>query len=389
MRLRHVVLPLTCAAALGCGSGSAPEQPNTAPLAAAGADQVVPAGQVVTLDATGSLDAEGDALAYAWTLLAAPTGSAATLAGAATAHPTFTADLEGTYLVQLVVSDQRAESAPDTVVVTATFAAPAGFVAVNFTVDDRANRTYDGTDGLAWKGSFAFDPASRVLTFDGSWPGPFAPLYDDGPWTSGGHEPDGAVAGDHLWGLTAWVAPADQTFEYGVIRGSVGGSDGEWIWAGPNGSFAVAAGTPGPIAAAGLLIPPFGTTDLRLTLDARAGGAALALPFQGSAPSSVAVRSAAWGWNDLPLVDDGTHGDEQGGDGIFTFVRSLRRDKHEGLLLPGELPFLLVLDGVEYRVGGVAASAGLEASLDAGGGWAPVAISTQGADPFADVLVVP
>lgn len=92
---------------------------NTAPVAAPGAAQQVDAGATVQLDGSGSSDADGDALSFAWSLTAAPTGSNASLANGSTVAPSFVADLAGDYVVQLVVDDGRATSAPATVLVTA------------------------------------------------------------------------------------------------------------------------------------------------------------------------------------------------------------------------------------------------------------------------------
>jgi len=92
---------------------------NTAPLAAPGANQEVDAGATVQLDGSGSSDADGDALSYAWSLTAMPAGSNASLTNASALAPSFVADLSGDYVVQLVVDDGRAASAPATLLVTA------------------------------------------------------------------------------------------------------------------------------------------------------------------------------------------------------------------------------------------------------------------------------
>jgi uncharacterized protein YuzE len=185
-----------------------------------------------------------------------PTGSVAALSSSTGVNPTFTADVNGIYELQLVVDDGEGASDPDTVLITAGFLSPADHVAVNFTIDDTANRSYLGADGLAWKGSFSFDPATRILTRDTAWGGPFPMLHDDGPWSSGGHEPLGSVAGDNIWGVTVWVpTAATQSFEYGAIRGSVNGSDGPWIWIGLNETFTVTSGNTTPIDAPGLVVP--------------------------------------------------------------------------------------------------------------------------------------
>lgn len=97
-----------------------PDPPgNTAPVAAAGADQTVSATLPVSVDGSASSDADGDAITYSWTLSASPSGSAAALADATTATPSFTPDVAGTYTLQLVVNDGTDDSAPDEVTITA------------------------------------------------------------------------------------------------------------------------------------------------------------------------------------------------------------------------------------------------------------------------------
>jgi hypothetical protein len=92
---------------------------NSVPVAVPGQNQEVNAGTNVQLDGSGSSDADGDALSFAWSLTAAPTGSDARLTGASGPAPSFTADRDGDYVVQLIVDDGRAASAPATVLVTA------------------------------------------------------------------------------------------------------------------------------------------------------------------------------------------------------------------------------------------------------------------------------
>ena len=92
---------------------------NLLPVANAGPDQTVTTGQQVTLNGTGSSDPNGDPLTYSWSLKGRPEGSSATLSGANTAHPTFTPDIAGSYVLCLTVSDGNAASASDSVVVEA------------------------------------------------------------------------------------------------------------------------------------------------------------------------------------------------------------------------------------------------------------------------------
>lgn len=95
--------------------------PNRAPVANAGPDQSVATGSTVQLDGTGSYDPDADSITYNWIFLSKPSGSGATLSGADTAEPTFTADIDGSYEMELTVSDGEL-TATDTVIVAATTA---------------------------------------------------------------------------------------------------------------------------------------------------------------------------------------------------------------------------------------------------------------------------
>lgn len=83
---------------------------NSAPVANAGANQNVTTTRVVTLSGTGSTDANGDTLTYAWSFASKPTSSTAALSSATASAPTFTADLAGTYVVNLIVNDGKVNS---------------------------------------------------------------------------------------------------------------------------------------------------------------------------------------------------------------------------------------------------------------------------------------
>jgi cytochrome c553 len=106
--------------AVARGANGAPLQPG-APVANPGPARVVPTG-ATRLSGANSLYASG----YAWSIVSG--GNGATLADAATAQPTFTAAIPGTYTLQLVASNGSVQSAPAalTVVVTASLSpAPA------------------------------------------------------------------------------------------------------------------------------------------------------------------------------------------------------------------------------------------------------------------------
>ena len=91
---------------------------NVAPVANAGPDQggVVPLSSV-TLNGSGSSDANSDPLTYSWTFVSMPSGSIAALDDPSSPTPKFTADLVGSYEVQLIVNDGTVNSVPDSVII--------------------------------------------------------------------------------------------------------------------------------------------------------------------------------------------------------------------------------------------------------------------------------
>ncbi len=91
---------------------------NVAPIAVAGPDQFASAGDTVFLDGSGSSDANGDPLTYSWSLISLPLGSGAVLSDPGAVAPSFVADLDGTYVVQLIVNDGFLNSNPDSVTIS-------------------------------------------------------------------------------------------------------------------------------------------------------------------------------------------------------------------------------------------------------------------------------
>jgi hypothetical protein len=93
---------------------------NVAPVANAGTAQFVRPGTSVQLSGALSSDANGDQLSYSWSFVSIPINSAAVLANSTSISPVFTADISGSYVVSLTVSDGVATSTPKTVTITAT-----------------------------------------------------------------------------------------------------------------------------------------------------------------------------------------------------------------------------------------------------------------------------
>lgn len=266
--------------------------------------------------------------------------------------------------------------------------ADAGFVRVNFTIDDSANQAYDTAAKLAWKGSFNYDPTTGIATRDPSWGGGsmgYPYVFDDGPWSAGGHEPAGATAGDSRWGIAMLVAvptDADLNFEYGAVANWNPGSQGDWIWIGGNGTFVVPVGATSDITATGLTIPAFGTVDLLLTVDT----STLSPEFAGFDPANgITVKSSGWGWSEQACLDNGMAGDETAADDVFTFqlgenIGVGKPLRYNGKLKSGdEAQFVFVLGGVEYKAAGAALTGGVKAYVRAEGAatWTEVPVTNK------------
>ena len=95
------------------------EQPNAAPVADAGAGQMVEVGALVQLDGGASADADGDELSYIWTEKA-ENPVTGLLSDASAQQPSFKLPVAGVYYFSLMVSDGREDSALDEVVVIAS-----------------------------------------------------------------------------------------------------------------------------------------------------------------------------------------------------------------------------------------------------------------------------
>lgn len=103
----------------GNGGGEKNEAANTPPFADPGGDRTVFVGDSVTLDGRGSADSEGDPLAFRWSFVTRPSQSLAFVTDPAAVISSFTADVAGAFIVQLVVDDGSDESLPQLVVITA------------------------------------------------------------------------------------------------------------------------------------------------------------------------------------------------------------------------------------------------------------------------------
>lgn len=213
---------------------------------------------------------------------------------------------------------------------------PAGTSKITFYVDDTANQTFE--DGqIQWTGSFAWNSEDNTIVHATSWlpsEGPYPLLYDDGPVRDGGHEMAGATAGDHIFSTEVYfLAEEDTTFDYGVLN-----ELDFWMWSGPNGQFSVDKGSTETVDAIGMTLDPFGTVDVKVTVDVGNLNPEFAMVDEWETVN-VFVKGNLTMWAPVQILDmgpDGNKGDEVAEDGVFTFIQGKNLGKHTGLLSDGQ-----------------------------------------------------
>jgi hypothetical protein len=115
---------------------------------------------VAQLDGSLSFDPDGDPLSYSWTFVSTPVGSTTSLTGSASATPSFTPDVAGSYVLRLSVSDRYLATASDTVTlsVIAGNSPPVADAGSDFGVRVGEFALLDG--------SSSYDPDGDAITFD-------------------------------------------------------------------------------------------------------------------------------------------------------------------------------------------------------------------------------
>ncbi|MDO6461925.1 PKD domain-containing protein [Granulosicoccaceae sp. 1_MG-2023] len=104
---RHTLFLCALITALtACGGGGGGE-PNTTPVADAGGDQIVNAGEIVTLDGSLSFDADGDELDYFWSLDTIAAGSPVLLYNEQSRQANLANTRVGEYTLRLTVTDGK------------------------------------------------------------------------------------------------------------------------------------------------------------------------------------------------------------------------------------------------------------------------------------------
>jgi hypothetical protein len=160
------------------GSASNYSSSPAPPLANAGQNQTVHPGEIVTLDGSASADPSGfTPLSYDWSFKSKPTGSNANLSGANTVNPSFTPDVLGDYVVQLVVTNsQGIHSAPATVTISTTNSAPVAnagpdqsltVIGTTVYLDGRESYDVDG-DPITYHWSLTSKPVGSTAALSGA-----------------------------------------------------------------------------------------------------------------------------------------------------------------------------------------------------------------------------
>jgi hypothetical protein len=213
---------------------------------------------------------------------------------------------------------------------------PTGTARITFFVDDRANQTFEDGD-MTWTGSWAWDDTDNTIVFSAAWgptDGPYPLLYDDGPVRDGGHEMEGAEAGDHIFSTEVYYKAEEAAeFSYGVLN-----ELGFWMWEGTNGFVEVPAGSTETYVVQGLSLKAFGDIDLKLTVDIGKVNPAFSFVEEWD-EVNVYVKGSTNMWTPLQILDAGpdiNKGDDVAGDGIYTFVQGKNLGKHTGLLFDGQ-----------------------------------------------------
>lgn len=141
---------LAMAMLAGCGGGSSSDGSVVTPpaavvpqavvvfagavsAAAEGADAIGSMGAPIELDAGGSKDSEGNALSFAWSIVSKPTDSSLSLQSATVAKLGFQADVLGSYVFKLRVSNSKGGFAEKNVTVLVNNRVPNAVIVVNAT----------------------------------------------------------------------------------------------------------------------------------------------------------------------------------------------------------------------------------------------------------------
>lgn len=146
---------------------TAMEPENRQPEAQAGDGRQADKGANVVLDGSNSSDPDGDELAFSWAFDTTPSGSTAALQNAQSQTPSFTPDVDGTYVIELTVTDPEGLSDTDTtsIAVGTDNTPPVADAGNNISAEPNSTVTLTGTrsedpdgDGLSYQWTIDSQP---------------------------------------------------------------------------------------------------------------------------------------------------------------------------------------------------------------------------------------
>jgi hypothetical protein len=142
------------------------DEQNQAPEVVVGSDRRVEVGTSVQLDGSGSSDPEGGDLNFKWSLTSKPSSSSTNLQSSESPKATFTPDVEGTYDIQLSVTDTAGKESTDSVVITATEEASENQSPV---ADAGPDQVITAGETVTLDGSGSTDPDGQVSALTFTW----------------------------------------------------------------------------------------------------------------------------------------------------------------------------------------------------------------------------